>query len=157
LKVSEIMSRNPAYCWLSHSALTAATVMQQRDIGILPVTMDAFTPKLVGVVTDRDLCLHVIAAGRDPAHIWISECLTEEPVCCTAEDDVHYALELMKQHQVRRLPVVDAKNEIVGMLSFSDLVRKNAIGAEEIVAVLRRTCEPSRMRKRTRERIVAAA
>lgn len=133
-------------------------MMQQKDVGFLPVIADPFTPKLVGVVTDRDLCLHVVAGGRDPAYIWISECMTENPVCCTGEDDVRHALELMEEHQVRRLPVVNAKRQIVGILAFSDLVRKNAIDSARIAASLRRICEPSHAtRKLTKEIVTAAA
>jgi len=156
MKVSEVMSKNPACCWPSSSALTAALMMQQRDIGVLPVIKDPFTPRLVGVVTDRDLCLHVVAGGRDPAHIWISECMTEDPVCCTVEDDVRHALALMEEHQVRRLPVVNAKREIVGLLSFSDLVSRGAIAGGEIAAALRRICEPGRAPEKPVKGIVAA-
>jgi len=157
MKVSEVMSKNPSCCWPSSSALSAATIMQQRDTGILPVIQDPFTPRLVGVVTDRDLCLHVVAGGRDPARIWISECMTEDPICCIVEDDIRHALELMKQHQVRRLPVVNEKHEIVGILSLSDLVRKGTTDSFEIAATLQRICEPSRTTKQPAERIVTAA
>jgi len=92
MRVTEVMTKNPACCWPSSSALTAATIMQQKDVGILPVIQDPFTTRLVGVVTDRDLCLHVVAGGRDPAYIWISECMTGDPVCCSVEDDVGHAL-----------------------------------------------------------------
>ena len=157
MKVSEVMSKRPACCWPSSSALTAAIMMRERDVGILPVTQDPFTPKLVGVVTDRDLCLRVVAGGRDPAHAWISECKTEGPVCCTAEEDARQAIELMKKHQVRRLPVVDERHEIVGMLSLSDLVRKADLDAEGVVAALRSICEPGSMPKKPSERIIRAA
>lgn len=157
MKVGEVMSKNPACCWPSNSALTAATMMQQKDTGILPVIQDPFTPTLVGVVTDRDLCLHVVAGGRDPAHIWISECMTEDPVCCTAEDDVLHALELMKAYQIRRLPVVNPKREIVGILALSDLVLKNAAGGGEIAAALSRICEPGHEVRKSVTEIVTAA
>jgi CBS domain-containing protein len=157
MKVGEAMTKNPACCWPSNSALTAATMMQQRDAGILPVIHDPFTPTLVGVVTDRDLCLHVVAGGRDPAHIWISECLTADPVCCTAEDDVIYALELMKEHQVRRLPVVNMKREVVGILALSDLLHKNAVAGDEIAAALGRISEPGHEARKSITEIVTAA
>jgi CBS domain-containing protein len=156
MKISEVMSKHPACCWPSSSALAAAMLMQQRDTGILPVIQDPFTPKLVGVVTDRDLCLHVIAGGRDPAHIWISECMTEDPVCCTAEDDAGHALALMKDHRVRRLPVVNERREVVGMLSLSDLVRKANIDSSEITAALRAICAPGRASEKPDKRLVAA-
>jgi CBS domain-containing protein len=157
MKVGEVMTKNPACCWPSNSALTAATMMQQRDTGVLPVIHDPFTPTLVGVVTDRDLCLHVVGGGRDPAHIWVSECMTADPVCCTAEDDVHYALELMKEHQVRRLPVVNTKREIVGILALSDLVCKKAVAESEIAAALEAICEPGHEARKSVAEIVTAA
>lgn len=157
MKVGEVMTKNPACCWPSNSALTAATTMQQKDTGVLPVIHDPFTPTLVGVVTDRDLCLHVVAGGRDPAHIWVSECMTENPVCCTAEDDVLHALELMKEHQVRRVPVVNMKREIVGILALSDLLSKKAVGASEIAAALEKICEPGHKAKSTVTEIITAA
>ena len=157
MKVSEIMTKNPVCCWPSSSTLSAALLMQETDIGIVPVIQDPFTPRLVGVVTDRDLCLHVIAAGRDPASTWISGCMTEDPVCCTEQDDVSPALELMKTHQVRRLPVVNEKHEIVGMLSLSDSVCKAGIEASVIAATLRRLCEPAQAAKPRVERIIRAA
>jgi CBS domain-containing protein len=132
-------------------------MMQEKDTGILPVIHDPFTPTLVGVVTDRDLCLHVVAGGRDPSHIWVSECMTEDPICCTTEDDVFHALELMKEHQVRRLPVVNAKREIVGILTLSDLVRKNAVASGDIAVALERICEPGHEARKSVAEIVTAA
>jgi CBS domain-containing protein len=157
MKVGEVMTKNPACCWPSNSALTAATAMQNKDTGVLPVVHDPFTRTLVGVVTDRDLCLHVVAGGRNPAHIWVSECMTEDPVCCTAEDDVLHALKLMKERQVRRLPVINAKREVIGILSLGDLVRNNAVAGGEIAAALQRICEPSHEARKSVAEIVTAA
>jgi CBS domain-containing protein len=157
MKVGEVMTKNPACCWPSNSALTAATMMQHKDTGVLPVIHDPFTPTLVGVVTDRDLCLHVVAGGRDPAHIWVSECMTADPVCCTAEDAATYALELMKEHQVRRLPVVNIKREVVGILALSDLLCRHAVASSEIAATLQRICEPDHEARESVTEIVTAA
>jgi len=130
--------------------------MQQLDIGALPVVLDPSTPRLLGMVTDRDLCLHVVAGGRDPADIWISECMTVDPICCAVGDDVRYALELMEEHQVRRLPVVNAKHEVAGILSLSDLVGKGSINSGEIAEALRTICEPVRETTEPMEMITAA-
>jgi CBS domain-containing protein len=130
--------------------------MQQLDIGALPVVLDPTNPRLVGMVTDRDLCLHVVAGGRDPADIWISECMTVDPICCAVGDDVRYALELMEEHQVRRLPVVNAKHEVAGILSLGDLVGKGSITSVEIVTALRTICEPVREATEPLEMITAA-
>jgi len=130
--------------------------MQELNIGVLPVVQDPTNPRLVGMVTDRDLCLHVVAGGRDPADIWISECMTVNPICCAVGDDVRYALELMEEHQVRRLPVVNAKHEVAGILSLSDLVGKGSINSGEIAEALRTICEPVRETTEPMEMITAA-
>lgn len=157
MKVGEVMTKNPACCWPSSSAVTAATMMQRRDTGVLPVIEDRFTPTLVGVVTDRDLCLHVVAGSRDPAHIWVSECMTADPVCCTAEDNVVHALELMKKHQVRRLPVVNTKREVVGILALSDLLCKNAIATDQFAAAIETICKPGHDARKSITDMVTAA
>ncbi|MGA2336123.1 MAG: CBS domain-containing protein [Terriglobales bacterium] len=150
------MTKNPAFCCPSTSVVRAAATMQQLDIGALPVVLDPSTPRLLGMVTDRDLCLHVVAGGRDPADIWISECMTVNPICCAVGDDVRYALELMEEHQVRRLPVVNAKHEVAGILSLSDLVGKGSINSGEIAEALRTICEPVRETTEPMEMITAA-
>jgi CBS domain-containing protein len=157
MKVNEIMCKQAAWCSLSSSALTAASIMQQKDVGMLPVAVDPFTPVLVGVVTDRDLCLHVVAEGRDPAHIWVSECATQDPVCCVADDDVRQALKLMKENHIRRLPVVNVKHEIVGVVSLSDIIRKADLPEVEIVSAWKRICEPGRPPRKLQSRVVTAA
>lgn len=157
MKIIEVMTRKPACCWPSSSALAAAILMKERDTGILPVIEDPFTPKLAGVVTDRDLCLHVVAGGRDPAQIWISECMTPDPVCCATEDDAGHALQLMKEHRVRRLPVVNQKNEVVGIVSLSDLIRTAAVESGAIAAALQAICQPGAATGAPSRRIVTAA
>ena len=156
MRVHEVMTKNPAFCCPSTSVVRAAATMQQLDIGALPVVLDPSTPRLLGMVTDRDLCLHVVAGGRDPADIWISECMTVNPICCAVGDDVRYALELMEEHQVRRLPVVNAKHEVAGILSLSDLVGKGSINSGEIAEALRTICEPVRETTEPMEMITAA-
>lgn len=157
MKVSEIMTNNPVCCWRSSSTLSAALLMQETDTGIVPVIQDPFTPILVGIVTDRDLCLHVVAAGRDPSCSWVDGCMTQDPVCCTEQDDVSLALDLMKAHQVRRLPVVNEKHEVVGMLSFGDVVRKAGVEANLIVSALESICEPTHATEQKIGRIISAA
>ena len=67
MKVTEIMTKKAVCCCPYSSTLSAALLMQESDTGFLPVIQDPFSPTLVGVVTDRDLCLHVVASGRDPS------------------------------------------------------------------------------------------
>jgi CBS domain-containing protein len=157
MKVNEIMTKNPVCCWPSSSTLSAALVMQETDVGIVPVIQDPFTRILVGVVTDRDLCLHVVAAGGDPSSTWVDGCMTPDPTCCTEQDDVSLALDLMKTHQIRRMPVVNEKHEVVGILSLSDVVRKAGIEASVIAATLQKICEPTRGTRQKTARIITAA
>ncbi len=143
MTISDVMTKNPAFCSVSSSAQTAAMVMQQKDTGTLPVTEDAFSRKLVGVVTDRDLCLTVLVKGRDPAHVWVQECMTAEPVTCHLEDEVGKALRLMREHQVRRIPVVDDAGTLRGMVSLCDLVRERVITPAELFDTLEKISQPT--------------
>lgn len=140
MRVSEVMSPHPAACTRSSSAQTAAVMMKESDAGIVPVVEDNYNRKLVGVITDRDLCLAVVATGHDPNHTWVEDHMSEEPVFCVAEDTIETTVEIMKRHQVRRVPVVDNEKKVVGMVSLGDLVRRNAIGAAELWAVMQEIC-----------------
>ena len=157
MKVSEIMTKNPVCCWPSSSTLSAALLMQETDTGIVPVIQNPFTPILVGVVTDRDLCLHVIATDRHPSSTWVDGCMTHDPICCAEHDEVSLVLDLMKAHKVRRLPVVNEKHEVVGIVSFADLVRKSGIEASAMMEALQRICEASQVPKSASKKIITAA
>lgn len=143
MTIREVMTSNPAFCASSSSAQTAALIMQQKDTGILPVTEDAFSRKLVGVVTDRDLCLAVLVRGRDPSHVWVQECMTRDPITCYLEEEVGAALRRMREHHVRRIPVVDEAGDLVGVVSLADLVRQRVISPAELFGTLEKICEPA--------------
>ena len=152
MKIRKIMSKAPSYCTPSCTAEMAANLMSQCDAGILPVVQDSLDLKLVGVVTDRDLCLAVIAARRDPAHTMVNECMSRNAICVSPEDDVKRALDLMAEHQVRRLPVVEAHGYLVGMLSLADVAQQDAVSFDVLAATLQKICAPARivMGKRSR-------
>ena len=147
MRVSDVMSRHPAICIRSNSAQTAAAMMKESDIGILPVVEDNYTRRLVGVITDRDLCLGTVASGRNPNHTWVEDHMSEEPVFCIAEDSVNTVLEIMKRHQVRRVPVVDNDKVVVGMVSIADLVRHNAVDAGELLSAMKKIFAPTEKAK----------
>jgi CBS domain-containing protein len=144
MRVREVMSYSPTCCTYSCTAQKAALIMQQDDIGFLPVIDTEATRKLIGVVTDRDLCLKVVATGRDPALVWAHECMTSDPVACGPEDEVETALQLMEQGAVRRLPVIDSRHQIVGVVSLTDIVHHTAATAREVYVALSRISEPRR-------------
>lgn len=157
MKVGEIMTQKPVCCWPSSSTLSAALLMQESNTGFLPVIQDPFTPTLVGVVTDRDLCLHVVASGRDPSSSWVDGCMSNHPISCTDQDDVSRALDLMKNHRIRRVPVVNEKHEVVGLLSFGDLVHRSGLEANAIVAALQAICKAAQVPQQEMRRIITAA
>lgn len=141
MRATEIMTTDPVVCTTHCSAKVVAGVMKEIDIGILPVVENLTTRRLIGVITDRDLALRVVAAGRSPANMTAQECMTPDPVTCYAEDDAHKVLALMAEHQVRRVPVVDGNNCIIGVISISDLMRQVAVNARDLYMVTSRICE----------------
>jgi len=142
MQVCEIMRHHPVVCFPEDSAEVAARTMAEHNVGILPVVRKGSGGKLLGVVTDRDICLRVVAEGRGPRGVKVAECMTSTPICCGPRDDIHFAMLLMREHQVRRIPVVDAENHIGGMLSFSHLVNSSA-EPEDLTNTFRQTCYPA--------------
>jgi CBS domain-containing protein len=78
---------------------------------------------LVGIVTDRDIVLRVVARGRDARNALVADCMTERVVACYGEESVAECMRQMAQHQVRRLPIVDQRGHLVGILAQGDLAR----------------------------------
>jgi len=116
----EIMTPGAQFCSSDATAAEAARRMADADVGALPVC--AADGHLVGVVTDRDLAVKVVAAGRDP-NVPLSEFIEEtEVVTIGADDSVEEAIRTMKDHAVRRLPVIDGQ-QVVGMVSQADIAR----------------------------------
>lgn len=145
MQVCEIMHHDPVVCFPEDTAEAAAREMAEQSTGILPVVQQGSGGKLLGVVTDRDLCLRVVAEGRDPKKVKVSECMITAPVCCGPRDDIQYAMLLMREHQVRCLPVVDAGHCIGGMLSFANLVNSQC-DSDTLIDTFRLTCYPVRSR-----------
>lgn len=117
----EIMTPEPRFCAEDGTAADAARQMADAGIGLMPVC-DA-EGRLAGVITDRDLALGVVAAGLDPQTTPISELLEgTEVVTIGADDSAEEAIRTMKDHAVRRLPVIDG-TDLVGMVSQADIAR----------------------------------
>ena len=144
MKIRKLMTKAPTYCTASCTAEMAANLMNQCDSGILPVVQDSLDLKLIGVVTDRDLCLAVIAARRDPAHTVVNECMSRNAKCVGPDNDVENAIRIMAEHQVRRLPVVEENGKLVGMISLADLIEQEGISSEMLASTLKKICSPSR-------------
>ena len=119
----EIMTRNPACCEPGYTVEQVAVLMRQHNVGSVPVVETLASQDLVGIVTDRDLTIKVLAEGRDPRHATVGEVMTPRPITCNAEDQISRALETMARHQVRRLPVVD-RGKVVGIIAQADIATR---------------------------------
>jgi len=95
-----------------------AKMMQKDDIGAVPIGRN---DKLIGMVTDRDIALRVVAKGRNPEKTKAEEIMTKGIVYCRTNESVEDAIHLMKQRKIRRLPVIDDDKRLVGMLSLGDI------------------------------------
>ncbi len=118
MHVSEIMTRR-AECTRSDATLQdAAERMRCLDVGALPVCDN---DRLVGMLTDRDICVRSVSAGHDPIRDRVRDAMTPEIVYCFEEDDITEATHLMKENQIRRLPVLNDARRLVGIVSLGDL------------------------------------
>ena len=124
MKVQDVMSRNPASVTPGATIREAAQLMQREDTGIIPVVDEQANKRLVGVVTDRDIAIRVVAEGRDGG-TRVSEVMsTSRLATCAPDDDVDDAMEAMANEQVRRIPIVDDRGSLVGIVAQADIVRK---------------------------------
>ncbi|HSR58206.1 MAG TPA: CBS domain-containing protein [Candidatus Binataceae bacterium] len=142
MKVKDIMTADPNCCLITDTAHTAAQIMKKDDVGAIPVVESGEKRKLAGIVTDRDLCLSVVAAGKAPDSVTVRECMSGEPVACYPEDDIHRVSDLMKQHQVRRIPVIDRQNCICGIVAISDIARAREFDRSETGEVIEQISRP---------------
>jgi len=122
-KILDVMTKHPRAVEADTSVREAARLMEGDDVGSLPVVEIEGAARLIGVLTDRDIALRVVAAGRDPETTPVSEVASRDVVTVTPDDDLDDALTRMARAQVRRLPVVVGDGELVGMLSQADLPR----------------------------------
>lgn len=142
MKISEVMTPDPACCVVGDSAHKAAIIMRELNVGIIPVVDSDESNKLVGLVTDRDLCMKVVAEGADPKSVHMRECMTGKLVTCKPDDDVETVLHLMQENQIRRIPVVDHTNVIQGIVSTADMVLCGELESGEIDETMRDISEP---------------
>ena len=121
---NDVMTKNPVCCLPDDSVITAAHLMKGRDIGSIPVVQNELTRKLVGIVTDRDLTLLIVAEGLDPKTVKVEDVMTRGLITCHPEDDLQMAIDGMSRHQVRRIPIVDHENRIVGIIAQADVATR---------------------------------
>jgi CBS domain-containing protein len=121
MKVKDVMKTNVSFCSTEDSLMKAAEVMRHRDCGVVPIIDE--DKKVVGMLTDRDLCLAVVARNRKASDVKTEELLPGKAIVCAADDKLEDALRKMRKYQVKRLAAVGADGELVGILSVTDVLQ----------------------------------
>jgi CBS domain-containing protein len=120
----DIMTADPVAATKTDKVTELAQKMRSADVGLIPVVDNLYSNKLLGVVTDRDLAVRVIADGKDVAETTAEEVMTSSPICCLPDDTVATVTNLMANHQIRRVLVVDEFGRMVGIIAQADLARQ---------------------------------
>ena len=136
-RVAELMTRAVEQIVPEMSVREAATLMRERNIGCFPVCDRG---RVVGIITDRDIAIRVLAVGRNPDATRVDEAMTRDVVCCGEDDLLSEASDLMSRWQIRRVPVVSGRGELVGLLTLGKLA---AIDASVSGDVLKQVVQPA--------------
>jgi CBS domain-containing protein len=141
MKAQDLMTTNPACCMPNSTVREAAQLMRDHDCGCIPV-VEGESKRLVGVVTDRDIACRCVAEGQNP-DTPVRDIMTSNPQCCHPEDDIAAVEQIMIEAQVRRVPVVDAKDCCVGMIAQADIALSDeAVSDREVGRMVERISEP---------------
>ncbi|MDR9854600.1 CBS domain-containing protein [Paenibacillus sp. VCA1] len=119
--VRDCMTKDVQVCAPHDTATSAAKMMRDINCGSLPVCEGK---KIMGMITDRDIVLKCVAAGKDPDSVHCHDCMTKDVITCSPDTDAHECARLMADHQIRRIPVVE-NGEIVGICAIGDLATIN--------------------------------
>ena len=123
MKAQDIMTKNPATVTPTTRVRQAALVMKEEDVGVVPVVEDAAGGKrLVGMLTDRDIAIRLVADGKNADECEVRELMSANPNTARADDDVSRVMDLMGREQVRRVPIVDERGSLVGIVAQADVV-----------------------------------
>jgi CBS domain-containing protein len=120
-QVRDMMTQNPVKLSSSSSMIEAAQMMQQHNVGAIILEEGG---RICGIVTDRDLVVRGLAAGHDPHSTTLAELCTQQLITLSPNDNLERAIELMRNAAIRRVPVVEAQGQAVGILSLGDLAKE---------------------------------
>lgn len=134
MSVSNVMTENPACCTPNSSLTEVARLMVEHDCGEIPVVEDMMSRKLAGVITDRDIATRIVAQGKNSADARASDCMTTPCIAVSPDTSLEDCCEVMESAKIRRVPVVDDKGGVVGIVSLADVVRTaNASTTQSVV------------------------
>ena len=124
MKIQDIMTRDPSSVTADATVREAALVMKRENVGIVPVLDAQNERRLVGVVTDRDIAIRCIAEGKDSTCRVRDVMSTDDLATCKVNDDVENVMSAMRSEKVRRIPIVDERGSLVGIVSQADVLLK---------------------------------
>ena len=119
--IKDVMTSNPCSIDAEKSVAYAAKMMRDEDVGLAPIVEG---DKLIGMLTDRDIAIRVVAEGRDPGQVKVRDVASKQVVTIDPQQDLDEALRIMAKHQVRRLPVVEEDVRLVGVVAQADVARE---------------------------------
>ena len=127
MRIEQLMARDVRTCHADEPLAAAARIMWENDCGCVPVVgrIDG-DATVIGMITDRDVCMAAYTQGRPLSEIKIESAMARDVRSCRASDSVDTALRILQQNQLHRLPVLDQHDRLVGMLSMADLAREAA-------------------------------
>lgn len=120
-KCGDIMTPNPECCGPRTTIEAVAKLMRDKDLGPIPIVDDKKHRRLVGIITDRDVAVKVVGIGKNAKTTTVDEVMTPAPLKCHKDDDIEEALRLMEEARVRRIPIVDRTNKVVGIVTQADI------------------------------------
>jgi CBS domain-containing protein len=123
-KCSDVMTPDPVTCQPTDRIRQVAKIMKQHDVGAVPVVDSTGSQRLVGMVTDRDLVVRVLAEGRTVDDAVVRDAMSPQPAVCRVDEDVERALTLMADRQIRRMPVVDESGRLRGIIAQADIATR---------------------------------
>jgi len=124
MNVKDLMTKNPVTCVPTTKLNEVAKLMDENSCGEIPVIRSKEKPELVGVITDRDICCRAVAHGKNPATTSASECMSSPVFTVTPDSEISKTCKTFEEKEVRRLPVIDKSNHVVGILSLADIAEK---------------------------------
>jgi CBS domain-containing protein len=156
MRTEQLMTKSPKSCQPGDTLAEAARMMWDHDCGCLPVTADDGSQRVIGMITDRDICMAALFYGKPLTGIRVGDVMAKDVWACNPGDAPCEAEAIMREARVRRLPVVDEADQLLGLISLADIAReaerqhwrrRREITVAEVGDVLAMICEPRAIRK----------
>lgn len=142
MKIREVMTPDAQCVRPDETLVDAAGLMRQLDVGVLPVCEEN---EIVGMITDRDIAIRAVADARHPATTMVREVMSPGTILVYEDQEVEEAIQIMEQHQIRRAPVMNREDRLVGIISLGDIaVDASALLSGEVLKRVSQPAEPVR-------------